>query len=237
LTLIIKPKSEFEVCVEAEITPEIARNLEDAKNFKVYLGKEERRLEELFDLEFVDDREEKVILKGDFSRVKWIGREMKGGEIIVEGNVGMHLGAFMEGGRIVVKGNCDDWVGGMMKGGEIVVEGDTGNRVGCNYWGESEGMKGGRIVIKGNAGNYIGEKMVDGEIVVEGNAGDFVGSEMKGGKIVVRGKAGYTGWDMKGGVIEVGECELSPSFVKDAEGVWRGDVNVKGEGVVRILQD
>ncbi len=227
LTVVIKPKKSFEVCVEAEITPQNPKP-------KVYLGKEELELEELFDVEVFDDGEEKVILKGDFSKVKWIGRGMKSGEIVVEGNAGMHLGAFMEGGRIVVKGDCDDWVGGMMKGGEIVIEGNAGNRIGCNYWGESEGMKGGRIVVKGSAGNYVGEKMVDGEIVIEGNAGDFVGTEMKGGRITVKGKAGYTGWDMKGGEITVGECEILPSFVKEGD-VWKGDVNVKGEGVIRIL--
>ncbi len=227
LTVVIKPKKSFEVCVEAEITPQNPKP-------KVYLGKEELELEELFDVEVFDDGEEKVILKGDFSKVKWIGRGMKGGEIVIEGNAGMHLGAFMEGGRIVVKGDCDDWVGGMMKGGEIVIEGNAGNRIGCNYWGESEGMKGGRIVVKGSAGNYVGEKMVDGEIVIEGNAGDFVGTEMKGGRITVKGKAGYTGWDMKGGEIAVGECEILPSFVKEGD-VWKGDVNVKGEGVIRIL--
>ncbi len=232
MTLVIKPKAEFDICVEAEITPEIAEN---AENFTVYVGKEKKKLGELFELEFVDDGENRVVLKGDFSKVKWIGRGMKNGEIVVEGNAGMHLGAYMEGGRIVVKGDCDDWIGGMMKDGEIIVEGNAGNRVGCNYWGEEVGMSGGKIIIKGNAGNYIGEKMSDGEIIVEGNAGDFVGSEMKGGKIIVRGKAGYTGWDMKGGVIEVGECELSPSFVNEG-GEWKGDVNVRGEGVVRILQ-
>ncbi len=232
MTLTIRPKEDFEVCVEMEITPEV-KTLEDARNFKVYLGKEEKKLEELFEVDFSDDGEERIILKGDFSRVKWIGREMRGGEIIVEGNAGMHLGAYMKGGKIVVRGNCDDWVGGMMEGGEIVIEGNAGNRVGCNYWGESEGMKGGKIIIRGNAGNYIGEKMVDGEIVIEGDAGDFVGSEMKGGKIIISGNAGYTGWDMKGGEIEAGSCELSPSFVKESEGVWKGDVNVKGEGTVK----
>ena len=122
-----------------------------------------------------------------------------------------------------------------MKGGEIIVEGNAGNRIGCNYWGESKGMEGGKIIVKGNAGNYIGEKMCGGEIIIEGDAGDFIGTEMKDGRIVIKGKAGYTGWDMKGGEILVGDCELSPSFVKEGE-VFKGDVNVKGNGSVKILK-
>jgi len=232
LTVIIRPKREFEVCVEAEIVP---TNLNELKSLKVYLGKQEISLEELFEIEYFEDGEEKIILRGDFSKVKWIGKGMKKGEIIVEGNAGMHLGAFMEGGKIIVKGNCDDWVGGMMKGGEIIIEGNAGNRVGCNYWGESKGMEGGKIIVKGNAGNYIGEKMKGGEIIIEGNAGDFVGSEMLGGCITVFGKAGYVGWDMKKGEIRVGECEILPSFVKDGD-VFKGDLNVKGEGIIKIIK-
>ncbi len=228
LTIVIKPKREFEVCVEAEIVP-------GKTDFKVYLGKEVVPIEELFYVENIDDGEDRILLQGDFSRVKWIGKSMKGGEIIVEGNAGMHLGSFMEGGRIIVKGNADDWIGGMMKGGEIIVEGNAGNRIGCNYWGESKGMEGGKIIVKGNAGNYVGEKMCGGEIIIEGDAGDFIGTEMKDGRIVIKGKAGYTGWDMKGGEILVGDCELSPSFVKEGE-VFKGDVNVKGNGSVKILK-
>ncbi len=233
--LILKPKFYFEVHVEAEITPELAEmDTGEIEEFEVYYGKFARKLGELFEVKKEGDGKV-VILDGDFSRVKWIGKGMKEGEIIVKGNVGLHCGAYMEGGRIVVEGNADDWLGAEMKGGEIIVKGNAGNRVGCNYWGESEGMKGGRIVVEGDARNYVGERMIDGFIEIKGNAGDFVGTEMKGGTIVVHGNCGYVGWDMKGGEIRIGGnfC-LLPPFIK-SEDHWLGDINVKGKGIIKRL--
>ncbi len=233
--LILRPKLSFEVHVEAEITPDLAEmDLKDVLNFEVYYGKLVKRLGDLFDVETVGEGK-RLILEGDFSRVKWIGKGMKDGEIVVRGDVGQHCGAYMEGGKIIVEGNADDWLGTEMRGGEIVVKGNAGNRIGCNFWGEMEGVKGGKIIVEGDVGSYVGEKMVDGYIEV-GNAGDFVGTEMKGGVIVVRGNCGYVGWDMKGGEIRVGgRFDLPPSFVEE-NGVWRGDVNVGGKGVIRKLR-
>jgi len=233
--LIIKPKFLFEVHVEAELTPELVEmDLKDVLSFEVYYGKFVKKLGDLFDVVKEGD-DKKLVLQGDFSRVKWIGKEMQGGEIVVKGNVGQHCGAYMIDGRIVIEGNADDWLGTEMKGGEIIVKGNAKNRIGCNFWGEMEGMKGGKIVIEGNAESYIGEKMVDGYIEVKGNACDFVGSEMKGGLIIVHGNCGYVGWDMKGGEIRIGgSSDLPPSFKQSDDG-WIGDVNAKGNGIIRKL--
>ncbi len=234
--LRIKPKLHFDVHVEMEITPDIVE-LSDSeiRSFKVYYGKLVKNLGDLFEFEREGD-EKVIVLDGDFSRVKWIGRGMRDGEIVVKGNVGQHCGAYMEGGKIVVEGNADDWLGTEVRGGEIVVKGNAKNRIGCNFWGEMEGMRGGRIVIEGNAGSYVGEKMVDGYIEIRGNAGDFIGTEMMGGLIVVHGDCGYVGWDMRGGEIRVGgKFDLSPSF-RVEDGVWIGDVNVKGNGIIKKLE-
>jgi len=77
--IIIKPKTEFVVTVEAELTPELAeKDLEEIKKFKVYYGKDVVELGELFEItKEGDDR--KLVLEGDFSRVKWIGCRMTWG--------------------------------------------------------------------------------------------------------------------------------------------------------------
>ncbi len=233
--LVIKPKVDFVVTVEAEITPELAtKSTEEVKKFKVFYGKEQVELGELFEVSKEGD-EKKIVLEGDFSRVKWIGKEMEDGEIVVKGSVGAHCGAYMKGGKIIIEGDADDWLGAEMKGGEIIVKGNAANLVGCAYYGDAVGMSGGKILIEGNAGNYIGEKMNGGEIEIKGNSGDFVGTEMKAGKIVIHGSCGFVGGDMKGGEILIGgDFELVPSFKKTDEG-WVGDVNVKGEGLVKKL--
>ncbi len=233
--IIIKPKTEFVVTVEAELTPELAtKDLEEVKKFKVYYGKNEVELGELFEVVKEGD-DKKLVLDGDFSRVKWIGCGMEDGEIVVKGSVGTHCGAYMKGGKIVIEGDADDWLGAEMKGGEIVVKGNAANLVGCAYYGDANGMSGGKIVIEGNAGNYIGEKMNGGEIEIKGNAGDFIGTEMKAGLIIINGSCGFVGGDMKGGEIKIGgSFELVPTFKKTEDG-WVGDVNVKGEGKISQL--
>jgi formylmethanofuran dehydrogenase subunit C len=233
--IIIKPKTEFVVTVEAEITPDLAeKNVEEIKRFKVYYGKDRVELGELFEVTKEGD-DKKLVLDGDFSRVKWIGCRMSDGEIVVKGNVGANCGAYMAGGKITIEGNADDWLGAEMRDGEIVVKGNAGNLIGCAYYGNATGMSGGKIAIEGNAGNYIGEKMSGGEIEIKGNAGDFIGTEMKGGTIIIHGSCGFVGGDMKAGEIKIGgEFELVPTFVMQ-EGTWVGDVNVKGEGIVRRL--
>ncbi len=233
--LILKPKFSFDVNVEAEITPELAtKSEEEIKSFRVWYGKLEKSLDELFEVSR-EGNEKKLILDGDFSKVTWIGMGMDDGEIIVKGSIGANCGAFMKGGKIVIEGNADDWLGAEMKGGEIIVKGDARNLIGCAYYGNATGMQDGRITIDGDAGNYIGEKMSGGVIEIKGSAGDFVGTEMKGGEIVIHGNCGFVGEDMKSGVIKIGgSFDLLPTF-KKAEDGWTGDVLVNGEGkIVKI---
>jgi len=88
----------------------------------------------------------------------WLGREMKRGEIIVEGGTNGAVGDKMNGGRVVIKG-CTGSVGYGMKGGEIIVEGDAEDA--------GEMMEGGEIIVKGNAA-LVGDCMEGGEIHIEG---------------------------------------------------------------------
>ena len=233
--MILKPKTDFVVTVEAEITPELTlMSVEEAAKFKVYYGREQVSLGELFDIAKEGD-DKKLVLEGDFSRVKWVGARMEDGEIIVKGSIGAHCGAYMKGGRIEIQGDADDWLGAEMSGGEIVVKGNARNLVGCAYYGDMKGMSGGKILIEGNAGNYIGEKMAGGEIEIKGNAGDFIGTEMTSGVIIVHGSCGFAGGDMKGGEIRIGgEFDLLPSFRKSDED-FVGDVNVGGKGVIKQI--
>ncbi|HID43910.1 MAG TPA: formylmethanofuran dehydrogenase subunit C [Archaeoglobaceae archaeon] len=234
--LVIKPKVDFEVNVEAEITPELVDDIERVRKFALYYGKYEVALEELFEIE-IEGEGRTIVLEGDFSRVKWIGRGMVDGEIIIKGDAGANCGAFMKGGKIVIEGNADNWVGAEMENGEIRVMGNAKNLIGCPYWGNLVGMRGGKIVIEGNAGSYIGEKMNGGIIEIKGNAGDFIGTEMKAGTIIIHGNCGIVGGDMKGGEINIGgNFELVPTFMKTEDG-FTGDVNVKGKGLIRSLTD
>ncbi len=214
--------------VEAEtIRPDIftGKSHEEIEALPLYQGNREVPLGELFEVR--GERASRIRLSGDLSHVKKIGWGMKDGRIIIQGNVGMHLGADMRGGEILVEGDASDWLGGEMKGGLIRVKGNVGNFAGAAYPGSTRGMRNGIIIIEGNAGNQAGERMRRGLMVVTGESSDFTGSNMIAGTILLFGKAGRgTGVSMKRGTIvcfkDGGElfptfrynCTCSPLFLK-----------------------
>src|SRR5579884_3490091 len=139
ITLTLKERPH--VPLEAELlTPDVLAPLrhDEVRALPVVLGKRQRRLDDFFDVD--GDGGEEVVLRGDCGRVKWIGRGMTRGRITVDGNAGMHLGAYMKGGVIEVSGDASDWVGGEMSGGLIRVGGSAGGQVGAAYRGSQVGM-------------------------------------------------------------------------------------------------
>lgn len=153
-------------------------------------------------------------LEGDLSRVKLIGMGMRDGRVLVDGNVGMHVGSAMSGGEIVVEGDAGDWAGEEMSGGRIVIKGNAGHMVGGAIRGSPVGILGGEIIVHGNAGNEVGNAMRNGLIAIGGDAGDFTGVNLLAGTIVVVGRLGWrTGAGMKrGSIVTMHEAELLPTF-------------------------
>ena len=114
----------------------------------------------------------------------------------------MHLGAEMRGGEIIVNGNAADWAGAEMHGGHIHVRGNAGDLVGAVYRGGRRGMTGGEILIDGDAGDEIGHCMRRGLIAVGGKAGDAAGFQLIAGSILLFGEAGIRlGAGMRRGTI------------------------------------
>lgn len=203
------------VPLEAEvISPDVMAALtrDQLRALPVFLGKRRLRLDELFDVE--GDPGDEIEVRGELTRVKWVGRGMTRGKVTVVGNVGMHLGAYMKGGEIEVRGNAGDWVGGEMGGGTIRIHGNTGGQVGSAYRGSMSGMNGGSILIAGAAGIELGMRMKRGLIAVKGPVRDFAGLQMKGGTIVLMGGAELrTGaWMTRGTIITLAPLRLLPTF-------------------------
>ena len=153
-------------------------------------------------------------LEGDLSRVKLIGSDMSDGRLIIDGDVGTHLGACMGGGEIVVNGNAGDWVGREMSGGRISIKGDAGHMVGSAVRGSAVGILGGEIIIHGNCRNEAGSGMRRGLIVIGGDSGDFTGVNMLAGTIFVLGHLGIrTGAGMRrGSIVAMNDAEMLPTF-------------------------
>ncbi|MHA1292127.1 MAG: formylmethanofuran dehydrogenase subunit C [Promethearchaeota archaeon] len=226
----LKLKKEPKYPLEAEmITPDSfsGKTLNDIKKLVLYHGNQEVLLEEFFDVsgQSGEIKDLKIIIDGDLKKVKRIGEKMTGGEIIVNGNVGMHVGNHMSGGKIKINGNADDWAGAMLQGGELEIEGNAGNYVGAAYRGYWQGMKNGIIKVKGKIGN---EAMVWAKsskpankwpTLYCGSAGAFLGIHNHGGTIVVEGNVDRcVGADQAWGTIVVkGKAKILPSYKKIGE--------------------
>jgi formylmethanofuran dehydrogenase subunit C len=213
LTLTLKEAPTVPLEAEA-LSPDVLANLtHDAiRALPVMLGKRRMQLDEFFDIE--GEGGEDVEIRGDASKVKWIGREMTRGRIRIVGNAGMHLGAYMKGGSIEVTGNATDWVGGEMSGGIIRICGNAGGQLGSAYRGSTSGMSGGSIFVLGSAGIELGMRMKRGLIAVCGPVRDFAGLQMKGGTILLMSGAELrTGaWMQRGTIISMKPVQLLPTF-------------------------
>jgi formylmethanofuran dehydrogenase subunit C len=213
LTLTLKDQPH--VPLEAEgLSPDRLAKLsnEAIRALPVHLGKRTVRLDEFFTIE--GDSSEEIEIRGDLTKVKWVGKGMTCGRITVAGNVGMHVGAHMKGGTIEVRGNAGDWVGGEMTGGLIHVRGNAGSQIGAAYRGSMSGMNRGTILIDGSAGIEVGMRMKRGMIVVKGPVRDFAGLQMKGGTIFLLGGAEIrTGaWMVRGTIVTLTPIRLLPTF-------------------------
>lgn len=251
-TVTLKPKNEIKISVEAEnISPDkfAGKTEKEIQSIEVFMGNQKTTIGELFSVKVEGQgapADTKLVLEGDFSRVKRIGEGMTAGLIMIKGNVDMHVGSKMSGGKITVSGNADSWAGREMKGGELIIEGDAGYYLGSGYRGETCGMRGGKIIVLGSALDFVGEHMCGGEIIVKGNAGILPGLSNNGGKIMIEGGTSRPGSEMaKGTIIINGKVdEMMPVFKPEGteavDGVsyrkYTGDVIVNGKGVLYVKE-
>ena len=218
ILITLYPKRLFKVPVEAEcISPDVfaEKSVKEIATLQTWEGNRKRTLGDLFKIKHgTDSSSEKFTIQicGDVSEVRKIGAKMSMGNIIIEGDAGMHLGEEMNGGAITVTGNADSWTGSMMKKGTIEIKGNAGDYIGASYRGSTRGMSGGKIIIHGNAGYEVGCFMRKGLIRVYGNTGQFTGIHMRKGTIFIQGNSeGRTGAQMINGKIVV--CGYIPSIL------------------------
>jgi formylmethanofuran dehydrogenase subunit C len=208
-------KENFDLPLEADaLSPDILGELsrDEIGKLPVLLGNRRSQVNDFFKVE--GERSRSLELYGDLAQVKWIGKGMTGGSIVIHGNAGMHLGSTMKGGSITVHGNTGDWAGAEMSGGLIRILGNAGGQVGAAYRGSLKGMKNGVILIDGMAGVEVGMRMRRGLICITGKVGDFAGLQMLGGTLVLCGKVGIrTGaWMARGTIVACKPLELLPTF-------------------------
>jgi formylmethanofuran dehydrogenase subunit C len=224
--LVLKKKPKFPLETE-NITPDkfAGKSAAEIKKLIIYHGNEEKKIGDFFDVSGYggEVNDTKIVIDGDLSNVKRVGEKMTGGEIVINGNVGMHVGNTMSGGKILVNGNADDWAGAMLKGGELEITGDAGHYVGAAYRGFWKGMENGIIKVKGKIGNEALSWVTGSKpskrfpTLICGGAGSFLGVHSHGGTIIVEGDCDRCiGADQVRGIIVVkGKImRILPSYKK-----------------------
>src|SRR5208283_371380 len=221
ITLI--PKRKFEVPVQAAyISPDVfkGKTIAEIANLPVTEGNQPLKLCDLFEITEDSAETPAITINGDCNKVKRIGQCMKNGEIVVNGDCGMHTGEKMLGGKITINGNVGGWTGNEMKAGTIEVHGDAGDYFASPYRGSSStGMKGGLITVDGKVGSDVGCYLRGGVLKIAGGAGRFLGYHMSEGTILVDKETDTrAGACMTGGKIVITGTiqEVMPTFTIDS---------------------
>jgi len=220
--IILIPKRKFEVPVQAAcISPDVfkGKDTTEIANLPVTEGNRNLKLGDLFEIQEDNLETPYITINGDVGKVKRIGQGMKTGEILVNGNAGMHTGEKMAGGKITINGDIGGWSGDDMKGGLIEVHGDAGDYLATPYRGTSTGMKGGLIIVDGKVGSDSGCYLHGGILKIKGGAGRFLGYHMRDGAILVdKDVDTRAGACMTGGKIVITGTipEVMPTFTIDS---------------------
>src|SRR4029077_9363274 len=114
---------------------------------------------------------QQIPIEGSCDRLDLVGHGMRGGEIIVDGDVGIKTGRLMSGGRLGIYGNAGPWGASGMTAGYLEITGTAGDRLGGPLPGEIAGMRGGVVVVRGAARAGGGARMRRGGRIGEERPG------------------------------------------------------------------
>jgi formylmethanofuran dehydrogenase subunit C len=161
----------------------------------VFLERDGRvELGDLFEIR--GDPDGRFRFEGDLQSANRLGAGLSGGEVIVEGNVGLEAGLGMSGGA-------------------LVIEGSAGARAGAAPLGYKRGMTGGELIIRHSAGPESGAAMRRGVIAIGKSAAARAGLGMIAGTLVVFGSvADDPGlWSKRGSIVALGSIQPPATYL------------------------
>ncbi len=144
---------------------------------------------------------EKIIVE-NASHIHGLAAGLKGGTIIINGDVGDYTAALNDGATIIINGNAGKFLADNMTKGTVIVNGNAG-------YGAAVYCYGGLVVIRGDAGDFLGALNKGATILVAGNAGNEVGTYMVGGEIIIVGDVGKNvgNWFIRGSIFVGGKWQ------------------------------
>ena len=177
-------------------------------------GKRKIRVDELFSISGSDTQN--IVIQHSFNKLDFIGKQLTGGRIVIEGDAGAYVAMGMQAGEVSVLGSTGIYAACEMQGGQLVIEENAGDFLGGALPGNKQGMKGGTVLVKGNVAERAGDHMRRGNILIEGDAGDYCGSRMTAGTIAVMGQTGKNiGYAMRRGTLLLWNQPSIPATFKD----------------------
>ncbi|HEU4708057.1 MAG TPA: formylmethanofuran dehydrogenase subunit C [Methylophilaceae bacterium] len=214
LTFILKTEPAQRIDL-SPLTPDqlTGKSLVEIAGIELHSGNRKLRVDEVFDVsgKVAND----IVIRNSCSKLDYIGKSMKCGRLSVIGNAGDYLGFEMAGGELIVQGDVEAFAASGMRNGFLHIQGNAGDYLGGAIAGDKQGMKGGTVVVTGNAGDRAGDQMRRGLLLIEGNAGDYCACRMIAGTIGVLGRVGeYTGYGMRRGTLLLTQTpSLHPTIV------------------------
>ena len=200
LTLELRETPSRRIDMSAFTAGDTPLPLKEVARLELVYGSQPTVLGDLFVIRGKDT--DAIRIRGDTSKLDYLGAHMCFGSIDIEGNAGVYAGHAMRGGSLRIQGSCDVLAANQMSGGVLRIEGNAGDFLGGPLPGERNGMRGGEVVVNGNAGARLGERMRRGTILVKGDCADYCAARMVAGSIVVLGSAGeQTGVHMQRGTV------------------------------------
>ncbi|HTY74094.1 MAG TPA: formylmethanofuran dehydrogenase subunit C [Candidatus Nanoarchaeia archaeon] len=220
--IVLTPLKKFDIPVQAaSINPDVfqGKSIAEIAALPLTDGNRQLQLCDLFKIEETPEQTPNITINGDCSKVKRIGEGMKTGEIVINGDAGMHTGEKMHGGKITINGNAGGWTASQMRGGLIEIHGNASDYLATPYRGSDTGMHGGVVIVDGNVGSDSACYMRGGVIKIKGSAGRFLGYHMSDGTIYVEKECAYRlAPCMTGGKIVIAGTleEVMPTFTVDS---------------------
>lgn len=216
IRLMLKQEPPVRVSLSGIVPENLAQITEsEIARRPLLVGKHRAALGDWFSIHLSGDAED-LVIEGSCGRFDHIGAGMSRGSMIVAGDAGAYLGFEMSGGRISVEGSVEYGAATAMKGGEMRIRRDAGEALGGAVPGGRQGMRGGIVLVGGSAAVRCGDRLRLGTIAIAGDVGACCGARMLAGTIVVGGRAGRNvGVAMRNGtIVALGGAEaVLPSFV------------------------
>ncbi len=139
---------------------------------------------ELFTIAPLAGTSERLVLEGNLSSFDGVATNHQAGEFRVVGSVGDRAASAMRGGCLIVEGNVGEFTAAPlgtrrsgMRGGRVVITGSAGDYTGHR-------MRRGEIFIEGDTGDFTASHQVAGTIVAAGRLGTQPGYGMRRGTLI-----------------------------------------------------